>query len=1143
LATSVPSAEKVLWPHTLDYLLQPDMDEAVPAVSRALAHIVTRRAEQGSELAVDWGDFQYTVGASPLLARMFVLASVPSTGSRGIHILRFLLKFSSNINRLLGEVWEARFPLLLHYLEQQGEGARDDLDQWQNWLLDLVTDSARKVDMEDWTIGLCSALVSQLSLYPSQSKEKSFSIRSVGLLLTLVTNKQAVMDNLSSIFLATVERRYDESACARAFGSVASAHLELVLSKCGALYVGQAMKKSTSFFGLIRDRGGEESQARVIAIVLQCVGQAALRAKPSELEASVEPMVKSFLLPCLQDSKDSHLIREAVLTAVSELSGALQAVLKENPEFKLAKHEDLLHSAIALLQDSMISLSAKQMALSALTSLIQLPPNISQLSRCSLLKACFSTIFSAFLEAAACKSEDYDSVSELERSISAMVEELHVLIKELLRQDMEQSTVDEIFTMLESWLKLEQDLARELSVNILLRALETYIRGVKLGVNSPSNFTPGPYMIGAMIPRCHDPSRTVRAGALDCVQALLRILGLYEGLSQETVEQTLVQLDTVNTRCNGKGNDREELSCLSQGLVNVLGARMQHHHLLSLLDSLCEAVLDTQVSGAQGVLTVLLGLVTARGSEVFQNIPGFVRKLHDKMELMAVDELSDMINDVAAVIVQFTVHSTRGVVSSLLHLECQPMDPAARLIWQTLAAEPRLAADVLDVLLETVSQHDLETQDDMSPVLVVAASAITVMMETHKLEETCRLELSRILSGLVMLLAHTVGKLHVSGTDPVVVCLDSIRALFSCISCVVVASSLPSSCSDYNQLISLLSSMVHSVSTHASHHLPALVSGFTGCLGLNHHDPECRRVASLAVLQAAVEVKAGGDLALLASIVTTVLRIASDPSPLARKLALQGVAGLADCSQQDIESSSAQSLTVLLQGLDDDQCPTVSLTALKVLVTVLPKLPAHHVTPVTSTTTLKVRPFFESSSEEHRAAAISVYGVQAVFAKGDQRNSYLEHAQGWLVPVLLHSSSSHPATAKACITTLRAIAQVTQFPPLQDAMANYSTESGFPALVDSVVSCKCGALIEMYPNCVATGLSYFKSTNPLLRGNIVTLLGAIMEATRGRDMDEELVQHTTQGILGLLSDPDREVRRLAACTLGKVVTATMSPII
>ena len=123
---------------------------------------------------------------------------------------------------------------------------------------------------------------------------------------------------------------------------------------------------------------------------------------------------------------------------------------------------------------------------------------------------------------------------------------LHFLIKELLRQDMEPSTLDEIFTMLEPWLKLDQDLSRELSVSIFRGALETYVKGVKLGVNSPSNFTPGPYMIGAMIPRCYDPSKRVRRLAIDCLEQLLRILGLYEGLASENIEQSMIQIQSVN---------------------------------------------------------------------------------------------------------------------------------------------------------------------------------------------------------------------------------------------------------------------------------------------------------------------------------------------------------------------------------------------------------------------------------------------------------------------------------------------------------------------------------------------------------------------------------------------------------------------
>ena len=1130
LATSVPSAETVLWPHTIDCLLQPDCDASVAAVSRALAHIVAKRGEKGEELAVDWGDFQYATGPSALLARLLVVASVPGPGSRGTHVLRFLLNFSSNINRHVGTLWQTRFPLLLHYLDQ-GES---DPAQWQSWLADLATDSARAIEMEDWTLGLCQALVAQLSLYPSKSSEKSFAIRCIGRLLTLVTNKQAVLDHLSSIFLATVDRHYDETACAQAFGSVASAHLELVLSKCGTLYAGEATRKNTSFFGLIRDRGGEESQVRVIATVVQCVGQATIQAGTPELEASVEAIVKSFFLPCLQDSKQSYIIREAVLTAISQLCSALKAVLSANPSFKLARHEELLHSAIAVLQDQSNSPASRQLALTTLTSLIQLPPNISQLSRCSLLKACFSTIFSAFLEAAACKSEEYSEISELERSISAMVEELHVLINELLRQDMEQSTVDEIFTMLEPWLRLEQDLARQLSVNILLRALETYLKGVKLGVNSPSNFTPGPYMIGAMVARCHDPSRAVRKGALACVQHILRTLALYEGLAQETIETALLQLEAMDARCNGE--EREDLSCLSQALVSVLGERVQHHHLLSLLDSLCEAVLDTQVQGADGVLAVLLGLVTSRGSEIFQNIPGFIRKLHDKMELMAVDDLSERTPVVSTVVLQFAVHSTRGVVSALLHLPSLPQDQAARLIWQTLASEPRLAADVLDVLLETVTQREENSEvNSISPVLMAATLALTVMLDTHKLEEICRLELSRLLSGLIMLLAAAVGHAPVSGINPASTCIDSIRSLFSCINCVVVAASLPTACADLTGLAALLHSLVQAVATHAPHHLPAFVAGFP----VHQEAVESQRVATLAVLQAATEARGAGDQALLSSMVTNLLRAAGDPSTLARKLALQGVSGLAGCSAVDIEASAAQAVSALLAGLDDMQCASVSLTALQGLVDLLPSLPATQITPLTATASLKVRPYFDSSSEDHRAAAVSVYGALAGFATGEHRSQYLDHAQGWLLPVLLHSSSPHPATAAACLSTMRALATVTQFPPLKEALLRYSTEQGFPALVQLVVAAKCGALVEIYPACVAAGISYYRSTNPLLRANVVLLVGALLESTKGKDMDEELVQSALQGMVGLLGDQDREVRRVAAATVGRVATSTL----
>ena len=148
---------------------------------------------------VEWGQFQYCTSGTKLLARLIVLTSVPQEGGRGVHILRFLLKFAHNINRNLVEVWQARFPLLLHFLEQHKDSV--ELGQWQEWVLNLVTDSVQQVGSETWTVELVTALVEQLALYSSDSEEKSFCLVLLGHVLTKVTNKQVVMDTLSSIFL------------------------------------------------------------------------------------------------------------------------------------------------------------------------------------------------------------------------------------------------------------------------------------------------------------------------------------------------------------------------------------------------------------------------------------------------------------------------------------------------------------------------------------------------------------------------------------------------------------------------------------------------------------------------------------------------------------------------------------------------------------------------------------------------------------------------------------------------------------------------------------------------------------------------------------------------------------------------------
>ncbi len=78
---------------------------------------------------------------------------------------------------------------------------------------------------------------------------------------------------------------------------------------------------------------------------------------------AAEAMTRQFLSPCLFGCRDSERLREAVLTAVSELAQALKRTRDADAAsagggsdgggdaFVMSQHEELLHSAIAVLQE------------------------------------------------------------------------------------------------------------------------------------------------------------------------------------------------------------------------------------------------------------------------------------------------------------------------------------------------------------------------------------------------------------------------------------------------------------------------------------------------------------------------------------------------------------------------------------------------------------------------------------------------------------------------------------------------------------------------------------------------------------------------------------------------------------------------
>ena len=141
-------------------------------------------------------------------------------------------------------------------------------------------------------------------------------------------------------------------ACAKAFGTCATSHLALVLDKLELLLKAGAQKKTSSFFGLLKDNKISEDQLQTRCTILYCVGQAAARANKADLKAKVDEVTAKFLMPELKGVNSA--LKLAALRAMTDLAAALHdEKMWSSPSDKgprLAHHGDLMHEAIACLK-------------------------------------------------------------------------------------------------------------------------------------------------------------------------------------------------------------------------------------------------------------------------------------------------------------------------------------------------------------------------------------------------------------------------------------------------------------------------------------------------------------------------------------------------------------------------------------------------------------------------------------------------------------------------------------------------------------------------------------------------------------------------------------------------------------------------
>ena len=720
LASNVPDLDKLLWPRLMDYLLANSFIHAVTAITKSLVQIMMRRKDEDDAAiwAVKYEDFEHITGPYSIFSRMIVLAAIPCPDTRGAHVLSFLQHFAPNINKHIPALWKQRIQLLQHYLETHivpDSGVPRSTwsqEQWEEWILKFVDDTLIEIDLEEWNSALVKEMFQQLSLYKMSDTipERTFLVKCMGVVLKRVSSRAIVSDLLNSLFLEVDHNDLGQKqACAMAFGVCGERHFNLALEKLEVLLKSGYSKRHNGLFSFLRDSKTEETQIAIRNSIVLCAGQIALRANKNDLRSKCDELVNKFIMPALKGSL--LLVKITALRSVTDLAKAIQPSNEEVEQtIELVHHGDLIHEAIDCMKNTEWDIESKHVALTTTLHLIQCPPFVSQMTRCSLMKACFTAVFPSLVCHHFAKAEDFSELSKKENDLRNMVKSLELMVQVLLKQEMEQSTLDEIFTLLEPWLKKEYPLSREMACKILCLALHTFVENVAFEVGSPTSFAPGPYVIGSLIPRCFDSSRSVQTLALSCLQLSVKILAVFEGHSPENIEPITAKLVALMGMSPNNNDEPLNMAQVARTVSELLSTQMQHEQLYPLVTSAIEGLCDGVLCSARGTSLVICKLLEKRANELHSHTADLVSRFYDI--LLDIGEMEETRIRILSSIRTICSHSPRQAVQYLLsHPVATARDAVLASIWQVLAQDKTLAQEVLRQLLQEIETESLYQEE------------------------------------------------------------------------------------------------------------------------------------------------------------------------------------------------------------------------------------------------------------------------------------------------------------------------------------------------------------------------------------------------------------------------------------------------
>ncbi|PNI88751.1 MROH1 isoform 5 [Pan troglodytes] len=1083
VSTTVDRMSHVLWPYLLQFLTPVRFTGALTPLCRSLVHLAQKRQEAGADAFL----IQYDAHASlpspyAVTGRLLVVSSSPYLGDgRGAAALRLLSVLHPNIHPLLGQHWETTVPLLLGYLDEHTEETLPQ-EEWEEKLLMFLRDTLAIISDNAWICQLSLELCRQLPCYDEAPQEKNFLYKCIGTTLGAASSKEVVRKHLQELLeTARYQEEAEREGLACCFGICAISHLEDTLAQLEDFVRSEVFRKSIGILNIFKDRSENEVEKVKSALIL-CYGHVAARA-PREL---VLAKAESDILRNISQ----HFSTKSVCMVSRAICSSTQA-----GSFHFTRKAELVAQMMEFIRaeppDSLRT-SIRKKAMLTCTYLVSVEPALDEQARADVIHGCLHSIMALLPEP---KEEDGGCQKHLS-----------------------------------PWIKSPRghERARALGLSALL--LRYFLEHLRVSALVP--FHNLGLLIGLFSPRCADLWPATRQEAVDCVYSLLYLQLGYEGFSRDYRDDVAERLLSLKDGLVHPDPAILFHTCHSVG--QIIAKRLPPDQLISLLLTMFEALGDPEKNCSRAATVMINCLLQERGGVLQEKVPEIVSVLRSKLQEAQGEHILPAAQH--SVYLLATQHCA-AMVSSLLGSPL-PLDSHTCMLWRALAVEPRLAAQVLGLLLEKMSK-DVPFKESRAFLLGRTPDRVATLLP---LSATCAL--------------FEVMSTPAAGPAVLELYPQLFVVLLLRVSC-TVGVQLPRNLQAQERrgaspaLATRNLEPCRAMAEHAGPRLPLVLK----TLACTHSSAyENQRVTTTAFLAELLNSNVANDLMLLDSLLESLAARQKDTCASVRRLVLRGLANLASgcpdktmtlgprlsVSYPQVRTHGPQLLTAMIGGLDDGDNPhsPVALEAMLGLARLVHLVESWDLRSGLLHVAIRIRPFFDSEKMEFRTASIRLFGHLNKVCHGDCEDVFLDQVVGGLAPLLLHLQDPQATVASACRFALRMCGPNLACEELSAAFQKHLQE-GRALHFGEFLNTTCKHLMHHFPDLLGrlltTCLFYFKSSWENVRAAAPLFTGFLVLHSEPRQQPQVDLDQLIAALQILLKDPAPEVRTRAAEALGRLV--------